>query len=191
MVDRSPKTHLLSHLSSKNHHQRLEYLQSRPGWKPLKVLSRVSAGVYCLKNQVIWKILPKNPQGYILWKNELKALTKLQGCPHFPVLIAFDPKTLSLYMNYCGPSLEDLKHGPSKPSRVSISQTLIRHNWMKQWRNIKRTLKKTGIVPADILNRNICIKNGVIHIIDFGLSNTKHSLDKDMHTLQRLLQEIV
>jgi tRNA A-37 threonylcarbamoyl transferase component Bud32 len=89
-----------------------------------------------------------------MFTNEINALSKLRGYPHFPHLIAYDPKNLIIYMTYCGGLL--------------TSENLP-NNWRDQIHNIKEIMMTLNINSNDMLTRNTCCLNGEIKIIDFGL----------------------
>jgi hypothetical protein len=141
--------------------RRIQYMAGR------KVLHRFSggniysSGVYILDNYLVAKHLHTNMTGYVFWKNEINALKRVVGRPHFPQLVAADPERLIIYMTYCGPSLE----GGGK----------IPRNWKAQVEEIRHTLEAKGLNPNDILPRNICVKQDTLHLIDFGLANVRHN----------------
>ena len=156
--------------------KRLEELRSKPCRRTLKSLDNHSSGVYLLPKGIVRKQLPKNPQGFVLWRNEINALKRVQGNPHFPILLAVDPTFQTIYMNYCGKTLEEL---PPMPPR-----------WRQQIKQLKSALFKYQLNPNDILPRNVCVRNGRIVLIDFGLANTQsNAIEKSIHKLERLFSE--
>jgi tRNA A-37 threonylcarbamoyl transferase component Bud32 len=89
-----------------------------------------------------------------MFNNEINALYKLRGYPHFPHLIAYDPRNLIIYMTYCGSLL--------------TSENLP-NNWRDQIHDIKEIMLSLNINSNDMLMRNTCCLDGEIKIIDFGL----------------------
>ena len=119
-----------------------------------------SKSVELLDNYVVKKTLKYNYLGVQLFKNELNALAKLSNYPHFPKLIAYDIKHLTIYMTYCG---------------VQITKKNIPNNWKEQINKIKTILEKLRVNSNDMLIRNTCVLNDIIYFIDFGL----HSIFND------------
>ena len=144
-----------------NNHRRMQYIAKRKIIKRFSGGNIYSSGVYLLDNYLVAKHLYPNMTGYTFWKNEVNALKRVYGRPHFPQLVAADPERLIIYMTYCGPSLAS---GAKVPA-----------DWPRQVRGIKQTLLAKQVNPNDILPRNVCVRNGLVHIIDFGLSNIRHS----------------
>ena len=156
-------------------HRRLEYLRNRPIKRVLKNIDNHSSGVYLLRNGIVKKQLPNSPQGVVLWKNEINALKRVYGNPHFPLLLSIDPTHYTIYLNYCGKTLEDNIQLPNK--------------WRAQIRHIRKALFRYRLNPNDILPRNVCVQNGKIILIDFGLSNIQsNSIEKSIHRLQQLFE---
>lgn len=94
-----------------------------------------------------------------LFETELICLKLLKGCKHFPQLIEADEEKLIITMTHCGETLQYIKG------------KLFIPDLHKQVNAIINTLKEKGIYHLDlpIMNgQNICIKDGVIHLIDFG-----------------------
>ena len=77
-------------------------------------------------------------------------------------------------MTYCGKSLED---GAKVPP-----------DWRTQFEEIKKTLLNKMMNPNDILPRNICVLNGTIKLIDFGLANVRYNeIVKSISKLETIL----
>lgn len=89
------------------------------------------------------------------YKNEVDAFKKLNNFKYFPKLISND--NLSIVMNYCGELL--------------CPDTLPK-NWREQYKEIIQILKDVDIVHRDITPFNICVKDGLLKIIDFGWATT-------------------
>lgn len=113
--------------------------------------------VYLLENNIVKKNIFKNYLGFHLFQNEIKSLSILSKFNHFPKLIAYDTKSFSIYMSYCG---------------KEISYLNIPNNWIEQFNEIKFIFKSNKISSGDILKKNICVLNNIIYIIDFGLNNS-------------------
>ena len=78
-------------------------------------------------------------------------------------------------MTYCGKSLNNVNKIPS--------------NWKSQFLKIKNILIKTQINPNDITLDNVCVLDGVIKLIDFGLANNNYKeITRSMNKLYRLLE---
>jgi tRNA A-37 threonylcarbamoyl transferase component Bud32 len=110
--------------------------------------------VTLIEGFIVKKICINNSLGNYMFTNEINALSKLRGYPHFPHLIAYDPKNLIIYMTYCGGLL--------------TSENLP-NNWRDQIHDIKEIMTTLNINSNDMLMRNTCCLNGEIKIIDFGL----------------------
>ena len=113
-----------------------------------------SLRVYLLDNYVVCKIFKRDHKGFIFWKNELKTLQKLLYCNYAPTLLAYDQFTI--YMTYCG---------------EGINKKNIPQNWKDQINDIFTDLRKKKINPNDVINKNICVLNNHIKLIDYGLAN--------------------
>ena len=70
-------------------------------------------------------------------------------------------------MSYAGKRLG------SKPSEVELEK--IPKNWKEQFYYILTILKKHNLYHNDITERNICINNGTLALIDYG--NCKSHVD--------------
>jgi thiamine kinase-like enzyme len=86
---------------------------------------------------------------------EIKSLEQLKKYNNFPKIISFDGKKHIIYLNYCG---------------ELINKNNIPSNWKYQLENINKTLIKNNIFHNDIWYGNFLIKDGIIHLIDFGWS---------------------
>ena len=159
-----------------NNQKRIIYISKKRVIKKFVSQNIYSKGVYLLDNFLVAKHLPANMSGFVFWKNEINALKRVYGNPHFPQLVAADPRNLIIYMTYCGPSLEE---GAPVPD-----------NWRSQAQFIKRFLVTKQINPNDILPRNVCVLGGIVRVIDFGLANIRHSeIVRSGNKLIRLLEE--
>lgn len=172
----TPHREEVARLLALPHSKRLEQLRNKPCRRTLKSLDNHSSGVYLLSKGIVKKMLPRNPQGYVLWKNEVNALKRVQGDPHFPLVLAVDTTFQTIYMNYCGKTLEEMPPLPPK--------------WRQQIKQVKRSLFRHRLNPNDILPRNVCVRNGQIVLIDFGLSNTQsNAIEKSIHKLEKLFTD--
>ena len=110
--------------------------------------------VVLLEGYIVKKKCFGNSLGNYMFWNEVKALLKLNGYPHFPKIIAYDPNSLTIYMSYCGKNISSL----NLPS-----------NWKEQVKEISEIMETLNVNSNDMLLRNVCCLNGEIKIIDFGL----------------------
>ncbi len=110
--------------------------------------------VTLIEGYIVKKVCLNNSLGNFMFNNEISALSKLRGYPHFPHLIAYDPHNLIIYMTYCGGLL--------------TSENLP-NNWKEQINEIKEIMMTLNINSNDMLMRNTCCLDGEIKIIDFGL----------------------
>ncbi len=132
----------------------LNYLNKLPDIYRFNSEHTLSDKVTLIEGFIVKKICQHNSFGnYVFW-NEVKALHKLRGYPHFPYLYAYDPNNLIIYMSYCG--------------RL-ISSDNLPINWKEQIEEISIIMKTLKVNSNDMLLRNICCLNGEIKIIDFGL----------------------
>ena len=132
-----------------------------------------SVDVSLLENYVVRKILKYNSLGFVLFKSEVTALLKLNKYPYFPKILTFDPKRYIVYMSYCGEPL-NYDNCPD--------------NWYQQYSIIAEIMKKENTTSSDIIDRNICVLNNQIHIIDFGLANQfSESVDTSITKLYKIL----
>ena len=115
-----------------------------------------SVDVGLMENYVVRKILKYSSLGFVLFKSEVTALLKLDRYPHFPKILTFDSKRYTIYMSYCG---EPLNYNNCP------------FDWYNQFGIISEIMTKENTTSSDIIDRNICVLNKKIHIIDFGLSN--------------------
>jgi len=110
--------------------------------------------VSLIEGYIVKKVCINNSLGNYMFNNEINALSKLRGYPHFPHLIAYDQRNLIIYMTYCGSLL--------------TSENLP-NNWRDQIHDIKEIMLSLNINSNDMLMRNTCCLDGEIKIIDFGL----------------------
>lgn len=123
-----------------------------------KNLIEKTIGCECSDIIVIKTIINDNKWNYNpnWYDREKKALLKLQGEKHFPTLLAFNDKSASLCMTYCGESI-NLKNMPT--------------NWNEQMINMIKILQKHQIYNNDMHAGNILVKNNMIFLIDFSWSS--------------------
>lgn len=156
--------------------QRIQYLAGKKVRRRFSGGNIYSKGVYLLDNYLVAKHLYPNMTGYVFWRNEINVLKRVLGRPHFPQLVAADPERLIIYMTYCGTSLEEGARVPQ--------------DWRSQVERIQQTLEAKEVNPNDVLPRNVCVQNGLLHLIDFGLANVRHNeLMQSVQKLRRLCLE--
>lgn len=156
-------------LNSLNNTQRIKYLAGKKVIRKYKYRNIYSEGVYLLNNFIVAKKLKKDMQGYTFWRNEINSLKRVLNEKNFPQLVAADPDNLIIYMTYCGNTI--------------LSGKFNINNYKQQLRFIAKTLHAKQINPNDILPKNICVLNGTLKLIDFGLANinpaeTQKSINK-------------
>lgn len=95
----------------------------------------------------------------ILFDNEVNILKKLEKYDNFPKLINHDEEKKIIYMSYCGKTIFEL----NKSNKLNIPK-----NWKEQINSVNDVLTKENIYNNDICHTNVCIKNDIIYLIDFG-----------------------
>lgn len=96
------------------------------------------------------------------WRKEVGALKLLKGLKHFPQLI--EAKDGVIKMSYCGERLR---------------KDNLPKDWKEQCRVIDAIQRRLKMYHYDIKVKNICVLNGAIHLIDWGLwSNKKNHFTK-------------
>ena len=88
-----------------------------------------------------------------LFEREVKCLKKLYGYNHFPYLLCVDEEKKSIYINYCGETL---------------NESNIPKNWKEQIEDCLIILEKENIFHNDIWIPNLLVNEDTINIIDFG-----------------------
>jgi len=114
-----------------------------------------SSNIYYLKqnNEIkyVFKELFRKPREKFI--KETYALDKLSNYKYFPKIIYRNEDKNYFIMNYCG------NH---------INKKNLPKNWLEQINEIKKKLYKHDIAHGDINQKNICIINNTIILIDFG-----------------------
>jgi hypothetical protein len=146
--------YFIQNLKNLHHFQILKKCKELNNIKKLQSTGNSYIGL--LQNYIVKKKMPNNTLGCYYFNNEIKSLFALNSYNHFPKLISFDKKTLSVYMLYCG---------------SQINYKNIPDNWLQQYNEIKNIFTKLKITSGDILKKNICVLNNIIFIIDFGLNS--------------------
>lgn len=136
---------------------RINFLKSKNILKEFKEIHNYSLGVYLLEGYIVKKTIKNNAMGSYMLRNEVNGLSKLNRFNHFPKLLGYFNN--SIYMTYCG---------------EKITSENIPDNWEDQVNEIEISLIEAKTNPDDMIQRNICVLNNVIYIIDFGL-NTNFS----------------
>jgi tRNA A-37 threonylcarbamoyl transferase component Bud32 len=148
----------------------LRYLGSLKDIHQFTSIHTNSDKVSLIEGFIVKKVCLNNSLGNYMFTNEINALSKLRGYPHFPHLIAYDPNSLIIYMTYCG----NLLSSENLPS-----------NWREQVHEIKEIMTGLNINSNDMLLRNTCCFDGEIKIIDFGLhtifGRTINEVISDLH----------
>ena len=161
------------YLLSLNIVERIKKLNSLRILKEFNETHNYSNSVYLLENKIVKKNLKNNNLGNSLFLNEINALIKLQNNKHFPKLLAYNIKQMSIYMSYCG---------------EKISKKNLPNDWEFQINEIYNILQKVNVNSNDMIIRNTCVLDDIIYIIDFGLYN-KFSNPLN-HNIYKLKEEI-
>ena len=163
-------------LSKLTNDKKLNYLKSKNVILEFTETHNYSSGVFLLDKFTVKKIVKKNHIGNFMFQNEINGLMKLYNQPHFPTLYGFDK--YSIYMSYCG---------------SKINSDNIPDDWQLQVSEIYNLLKRFKVNPDDMIDRNICVLNNIIYIIDFGLNsiysdNLQVSISKFYNLLSKIYQ---
>ena len=136
-----------------------------------------SLDVILLEGYIVKKVCKQDNHGNYLFWNEIKALHKLSGYPHFPYLLSYDSKKLIIYMTYCG---------------EMISFKNIPNDLKKQLLEIKQIMSILQVNSNDMIKRNICCLGNELKIIDFGLSNNifSNNISDTINKLESNLLEL-
>ena len=144
---------VLSHI--KNKRLRLNYFENLKTIYKFKNEHSNSLEVCLLEGYIVKKKCFGTSLGNYMFQNEVSALSKLNGYPHFPILFEYDPDKLIIYMSYCGDT---------------ISSKNISVNWKEQFNEISEIMTVLKVNSNDMIPRNICCLDNEIKIIDFGLN---------------------
>jgi len=139
----------------KNKKLRLNYLENLKTVYKFNNENNNSLEVCLLEGYIVKKKCYGTSLGNYMFQNEVSALSKLNGYPHFPILFEYDPDKLIIYMSYCG----DV-----------ISSKNIALNWKEQFNEISEIMTVLKVNSNDMIPRNICCLDNEIKIIDFGLN---------------------
>ncbi len=139
----------------KNHNQIINYLNSLPIIRHFNNTHTCSDNVSLIEGYIVKKKCNNNSLGNFMFWNEVNVLKKVKSFPHFPHLISFDHNTLTIYMTYCGPILNNNN---------------IPDNWEIQFNEISEIMNVLNVNSNDMISRNICCLGNEIKIIDFGLN---------------------
>ena len=85
---------------------------------------------------------------------ELHCLQLLSEHEYFPNILKTNNQN-TIVLSYCG-------------SRLDKLQNDLPDNWKEQVQEIIKLLEQNNIVHSDINPGNVCIKDDIIHLIDFG-----------------------
>jgi hypothetical protein len=135
---------------------KINYLKNLKPLKKIGTINNHSNTIHLVENFIVRKTLKFNRLGYILFNNEIKALSRLYKYDNFPKILGWDSRTLTIYMTYCG---------------KEINSKNIPDNYLEQYTIIKNVFLKEKLSNNDILERNMCVLGDKINIIDFGLCN--------------------
>lgn len=125
----------------------------------------LTPGNSVLKQYITNPKLRNQTQNRAHWKKEVVALTRLKGLPHFPQLISYDQKTMRIVMSYCGPN---------------VTKEALPKNWIKQCDQIGRKITSMHMYHNDVYVKNICVKDGVLYLIDWGMWDTRMHRNNSM-----------
>jgi len=139
----------------KNKRLRLNYLENLKTVHKFNNENNNSLEVCLLEGYIVKKKCFGTSLGNYMFQNEVSALSKLNGYPHFPILFEYDPDKLIIYMSYCG-------------NTISSKNTAL--NWKEQFNEISEIMTVLKVNSNDMIPRNICCLDNEIKIIDFGLN---------------------
>lgn len=139
----------------KNHNHILNYLNSLPIIRQFNNQHTCSDNVSLIEGYIVKKRCNNDSLGNFMFWNEVNVLKKVKGFPHFPIMITYDPNSLTIYMTYCGPALKNDN---------------IPNNWEEQFNEISQIMTVLNVNSNDMIHRNICCLGNEIKIIDFGLN---------------------
>jgi tRNA A-37 threonylcarbamoyl transferase component Bud32 len=97
---------------------------------------------------------------------ELECLKKIKGFPYMCQLLDYDEDELSLDLEWAGPTLETFLNEIKTHEELDDFK---KFNIEDQLNQAYKILEKCAVVNFDITPHNICINEGKICIIDFGL----------------------
>jgi tRNA A-37 threonylcarbamoyl transferase component Bud32 len=90
------------------------------------------------------------------WERECRALDMLKGKKHTPEIISAENN--EIVMSYCG---------------EQITQYNCPDDWEKQCHQIDRIQHRIKLYHYDIKLENICVKDEIIYLIDWGMISDK------------------
>jgi tRNA A-37 threonylcarbamoyl transferase component Bud32 len=116
-------------------------------------------GTVCKQYDIYW--LKKGGRGSKEHlAKELSAFKIMGDLPFVSHLLRYDDTKKRLYMTYCG---------------ERVTKETLPEDWAKQCDEIGRALTKLGVYHNDIMCKNICVRDGRLHLVDFGLwSHRQH-----------------
>lgn len=152
---RSKQKETLIKLHTMDNIKRINYLDQLEVIEKFNNEHHYSQSVVMLEGLIVRKQCQQDSFGNHLFWNEVKSLKILSPYPHFPILVAYDPYRLIIYMTYCGEMLSS-KNMPQ--------------NWKEQFQEIKEIMTTLNVNSNDMLIRNTCCFGGEINVIDFGLN---------------------
>lgn len=130
----------------------------------LKKSGYYNRGVVRFENGMIGKYV-RIKDHYI---RERDALIELENCEYAPTLYDYDDKEMLLIMEDAGPVLKTELKGIKKVDRIAMYGSLIKAAW-------KHIIEKHGLYHNDMHYGNICILNGKVKLIDWGLASEKYN----------------
>ena len=124
---------------------------------------------------------------HILYNRELEALQRAQNCPGLQQLIDYNKEDLTITTLWAGYDLtrygvRNKKETKRMRKSASILEDLkincSESEFVKQFVEITRELDNIGVTHLDVLPKNICLLNGKITLIDFGICVLDHNPKK-------------
>ena len=107
------------------------------------------------------------------WDKEVKALKLLAGREHFPSVVEINYP--SIFMKSCG---------------VLVTKELLPENWVEQVKEIEESLEDLKLFHNDIKEDNICVRDGILYLLDFGLSSVGEATDPFLNSLTKVLRRV-
>ena len=87
--------------------EKINYLKNLKPLKKIGTINNHSNTIHLVENFIVRKTLKFNRLGYILFNNEIKALSRLYKYDNFPKILGWDSRTLTIYMTYCGKEINN------------------------------------------------------------------------------------
>ena len=124
-------------------------------------------------------------------KNEIHYFKKLEKYKYFPKMLKYDLENQYIIMEYAGNNFNKL----SKKNIINIPK-----NYKEQIKEISDIMEKENMYHNDLNLSNMCLKNNIIKIIDFGCiqrlnllkKNSKfNELETNFNRLNKIMEDFI